>query len=153
MSAVFPYGISFSDREGVSFFPAARTTILAPNGERLTLMLLLDSGATISALPKSDAAALGINLTVGTPINLVGAGREPIRGWRHDLTLQIGDERISVPVALLDVDESPRVLGREGIFDRFTIVIEEQRRRSACLRTGSPEALRVAGALDSVGAR
>ena len=56
--SVFPYGISL-DRDGVvSVFPAAEVLFLTATGEKLTFMLLVDSGARVSALPKFDAETL-----------------------------------------------------------------------------------------------
>lgn len=150
MSHLFPYGITLKEGGKIALFPAAEVALRAKEGEYLSLFLVIDSGATISALPKSDASMLGIVAENGMPIVVGGIEGKPIPGWRHTLSIKLGDEEIKIPFMFLDTDDAPRVLGREGIFDRFSIVFEESKRRTGFLTEGARETIDVTKILDAV---
>ena len=136
---VFPYGISLSRDGKVSVFPAAEVLFPTADGEQAAFLLLIDSGATVSALPKFDAEILGIKAEGGVPTMVAGIGGTAIQGWRHELSAILGEEEYKIPLIFLDSQEAPRVLGREGVFERFTIVLEEDKQRSAFVDIRSKE--------------
>ena len=148
MSHLFPYGITLQEGGRVALFPVAEVALRTKEGEYLSLFLVIDSGATISALPKNDATLLGIVAEQGIPMMVGGIEGNPIKGWRHTLTIKLGDEEINIPFVILDTNEAPRILGREGIFDRYTVVFEESKRRTGMLTKDTQEANQVADALD-----
>jgi hypothetical protein len=129
--------------------PVADLYVSARTGEEIKLHLLIDSGATVTALPRSDAAFFGIDHDKGRPILVRGIGERSIRGWVHEVLVRIRDTSIRIPIAFLDSDTAPRVLGRSGVFDRFTVVFEEARNRSGLLPNATPEARIVAHMLDA----
>lgn len=137
---IFPYGITLKDGGNLDTFPAVEASFKITTNEWITLFLLLDSGAALSALPRSDAAFLGIDVERGFPMHISGISGEPIQGWRHNLTVQLVGEKVVIPVVFLDDVNAPRVLGRADVFGKFTIIFEECRNRSIFLRTGSKEA-------------
>jgi len=143
MPQIFPYGITLHEDGKIALFPAAEVSFSAKDGESISLFLILDSGATISALPKSDAPMLGINAEQGIPMAIAGIGDGLLRGWRHEITVRIGQETCGLPVVFLDSGRAPRVLGREGIFDRFMIIFEEDKRRSMFARNDEDVVLRI----------
>lgn len=102
--------------------------------------MLIDSGATVSAMPKSIASLLGIKLKAGEPIHIFGIGGRSIRAWRHEILVTLGNEVIKLPVAFMNSNNSPRVLGREGIFDQYTVIFEETKQQSAFLGDKTEEA-------------
>lgn len=112
--------------------------------------LIVDSGATISALPKSDAVYLGIQVTRGHPTVITAIGGHRLSGWRHEIHVRFGEELVRLPVVILNSDEVPRVLGRAGIFERFTIMFEEKRQRTGFLAEGRPETASVRKILDQL---
>jgi hypothetical protein len=138
-STVFPYGITLSGDGAVRLFPAAKVNFLNHAGEWFTLFVLIDSGANISALPKSDALTFGISLEEGAP-TIVGSIGVETRGWQHTVDIQLNDEVLTIPIIFLDDDDAPRILGRAGVFERFTIIFEEAKRRTGFLGTGSQQA-------------
>jgi hypothetical protein len=110
------------------------------DGGWFTLFLLVDSGAVTSALPKSDASAFGMDPEAGRAQAIVGIEGITIKGWEHIARIRLGDERLDIPLLFVDSDKAPRVLGREGMFDRFTIVFDEAKRRTGLLDLESPPA-------------
>ena len=124
----------------LSIFPAVTIQISSKDGEELSLVALIDSGATISGMPKHIASFLGINLKKGKPLRVFGVHGKYIRAWRHDVSAQIGKNIFKLPVAFLDDEHAPRVLGREGIFDRFTVTFAETKQCSAFFANETQEA-------------
>lgn len=150
MSRVFPYGITLHEEGKVALFPAAEVAFHTKESEWLSLFLVVDSGATISALPVSDAQVFGIAVEQGTPMHVYGIGGTPAQGWRHDIRVKLGNEVLTIPFVFLEGEGVPRVLGREGVFDRFLILFDEVRRRTGMLNTGSNEARTVEEILNAL---
>ena len=148
-SMVFPYGITLSGEGTVRLFPAAKVNFLTREGEWFTLFVLMDSGANISALPKSDAVTLGIALEEGTPI-IVGSIGAETRGWHHAVDIRLKDDVLTIPIVFLDDDDAPRILGRAGVFEHFTIVFDEAQRRTGWLDPESPPAHAVGQMLNEI---
>lgn len=123
---VFPYGITLKKDGEISAVPVAEVAFLNKEGEWLSLFLIIDSGATISALPKSDAAVFGIEAEKGKLMIISGIGGEKLRGWHHQIRGRLGGKLIHFPVIFLDKDAVPRVLGRTGIFEKFILVFDEK---------------------------
>lgn len=149
-SVVFPYGITLQENNKVSLFPAAEVGFFNKNGELLTLVLLIDSGATISALPKSDAATLGVIVENDTPIFISGIGKEVVRGWEREIKVQFGEETKTMPFLFLDNDSAPRLLGRKELFERNIVIFEEKKRRSAVVGDTTKEARAISRILNNL---
>lgn len=137
---VFPYGIILKEGGTVDTFPAVEARFNFGETEGITLFLLLDSGAALSALPRGDAEAFGIDIERGAPMRIAGISGKPIKGWRHRMKARLAGENIALSVVFLDDDEAPRVLGRADVFEKFTIILEESKRRSVFLKSDSKEA-------------
>ena len=146
--AVFPYGITLSQEGKVSIFPAAEIFIQSNTGESISLVFIIDSGATISALPKSDADFFGIEYKKGSLTHVGGLSGKPMRGWVQDISVKLGEISVRMPIVFLDSPSAPRILGRAGIFDRFTIIFEESKRRSGLLFGNSSAAKQISLILD-----
>lgn len=139
-SCVFPYRIAIHEMGHVATFPAAEVFFQNQEGEWMSALLLIDSGATISALPKSDAKMFGVTVEKGERMDIRGIGPKPIVGWRHELRIKLQENLFMLPIVFLDNSQTPRVLGREGFFDRFTVVFEEHKRRTGLIAIQTPEA-------------
>lgn len=142
---IFPYGITLREGGIIETVPIAEISFLTKDKERLALFLVIDSGASVSAFPKSDAVMFGIVPEAGAYMTISGIAGEPIAAWKHSLAVKLNNIAIRLPIVFLDAPNAPRVLGREGIFDIFTIVFEENKRRTALLKNKSLEAQTVAG--------
>ena len=150
-SSVFPYGITLREGGIIDVFPVAEVKIQSKEGEWLSFFLLVDSGAALSALPKSDASFFGIGLEKGKVMYITGIGSQSIKGWQHDLSISFRGNIISLPFVFLDNPNAPRVLGRAGLFEKFSVVFEERKKRSGFLESGSKEASAVSKILGRIG--
>lgn len=136
---VFPYGITLREGGMLDTFPVAEVFFFSRETERLSLFLLIDSGATISALPASDASILGVTAEEGAPMRIVGIDGKPIEGWRHEIEVEVAGKVLRMPVVFLKNKETPRILGREGMFDQFTLIFQENKNRTGFLSSNTTE--------------
>ena len=150
-SLLFPYGITLREGGTIDIFPTAEVKIQSKEGEWLSVFLLIDSGAALSALPRSDSVFLGINVEKGSTMYVSGVSGQPIRGWKHNLNIRFGDNALNLPFVFLDNPNAPRVLGRAGLFEKFSIVFEERGKRTGFLDSSSKEASAVSKILSKVG--
>jgi len=149
-SFISPYGITIREGGVIETVPIVEASFLSKDRELLSLFLIVDSGAHISALPKSDAFSFGINLQSGVFIRISGIGKESVYGWRHIIDIKLKGNSLKLPVVFLDSDNVSRILGREGVFDRFTLIFEESKNRTGFLGTKSNESRKVDTILDQL---
>lgn len=136
-NVVFPYGIKLQERGETDIFPVAQVSFPIRKSEWVSLFFVIDSGATISALPEADAELFGIDVKSGEKITISGIGTQNITGWKHVVSVRIGSIPIKLPLVFLPYEYAPRVLGRAGVFPYFTVIFEEARRRSAFVEAKS----------------
>lgn len=128
-NVIFPYGIRFQEDGKLDIFPAAEISILGERDHGVRAMFLLDSGATTSILPIGDADALEIKINNNSKMFVRGFSGEEAVGYKHEVSLALDGTRLKVPVIFVDA-AVPRVLGREGIFAKFSIIFDESARRT-----------------------
>ena len=87
---------------------------------------LVDSGATISIFRVEVAHSLKIDIVKGKEIYLGGVGGR-IKGYIHNLTLEIGNQAVKAPVVFShEYNVSFNLLGRQGVFEHFKIIFDEK---------------------------
>ncbi|MBI3442860.1 MAG: aspartyl protease family protein [Candidatus Sungbacteria bacterium] len=135
MKIVVPYGIRLSADGKIEVMPVVEARI-KHSGKNKTILgiLLIDSGATTTLLPSTDAQAIGLIITSGVKVAVGGVTGHHLIGYRHEISLEIQGFLIDrVPVVFARNRNVPRVLGREGIFSKFTVIFDEARKRTALL--------------------
>lgn len=140
---VLPYGIKLEENGLIQIFPAAEIFFQYKNEGLISLIFLIDSGASISALPKSDASVFGIDYKKGKKILISGINKEPITAFKHELNAVFKNEKIKLPIVFINNDSAPRVLGREGMFNNFTIIFEEKEKRTGFIKNPSLQSEKV----------
>lgn len=91
---IFPYGIRFRHDRRVELFPAAELLITGRHQQGIRATFHIDSGATVTVLPASDAHALGIPLRHGKKVVIGGISGEPLVGYQHTIGVSFETERI-----------------------------------------------------------
>lgn len=129
MKLLFPYGIRFRENGHLEIFPVAELSVIGWRGRGIRALFHLDSGATTSILPASDAPALGMELSTGKRMIVRGIGDASLIGYRHIARFQFNGLTMRAPVIFVEHISVPRILGREGIFPHFAIIFDEARRR------------------------
>lgn len=134
---IAPFGIRFREGAHVEVFPAVEVLVFGARGCGLRATFHVDSGASISIVPRPDADALGISVASGKRISVQGISGNPIIGYRVSAKFQIGSfGRFTAPILVMDIATIPRILGREGVFDRYGILFDEARRRTGWFDAG-----------------
>ncbi|KKT30039.1 hypothetical protein A3G55_04410 [Candidatus Giovannonibacteria bacterium RIFCSPLOWO2_12_FULL_44_25] len=126
---IFPYGIRFQEDGKLDIFPAAEFSVLGKRGQGIRAMFHLDSGATTSILPLSDASVLEIVLDRGKTITVRGFSGEEVVGYKRVISISLNDTRIRIPAIFVAADV-PRILGREGVFPKFAVLFDEAKRQT-----------------------
>lgn len=142
-STISPYGITLQEGGRIGTFPAAEVSFIQRAGEWLSLFLLIDSGASISALPVTDSGVFGISVKDGLEMKIYGIGQEWVGGWRHELKIRLGGNELLLPFVFLDGYNGPRILGREGVFDKFSILFTESKQRTIFIGNHSKEEFKI----------
>jgi len=137
---VYPYQIRIRFGGSAELLPLILCEAVSGSRKPISFFGLLDSGAQISLLPKADSEGFGLVLEDGKRTAVGGIGKEELFGYKHTITLKMGGVSFKTPVVFAERDDVPRVLGREGIFDKFFMILDEQGRRIALIpRTKSAE--------------
>jgi len=127
----FPYAFKLEENGEIRFFPSISVYFQSRNGEKVFALLVVDSGADVTLLTYEDALALGIKLEEGE--KTLVAGITPSRvtvGYRHNIKIKFNQLNFEIPIVFANSNEVPRVLGREGVFDKFFILFDEKQRQA-----------------------
>ncbi len=135
MKVVVPYGIRFGVDGKIEVMPVVEARVkLKEDSPPILAIFLIDSGATTTLLPSTDAEALGFALESGKKVLVGGVTRHRLVGYRHHIMMEIqGNPLDRVSVIFAKDRNAPRILGREDIFSRFGILFDEGKRRIAFL--------------------
>lgn len=101
---------------------------LSGNGGKYEFMVLLDSGADISAIPKHMAELLNLNLNHPTEDAFGIGGKVPAIPTQMNIEINRKHERYSfqIPVkVILDGYDFPPLIGRAGFFDKFDVTFNQ----------------------------
>lgn len=131
---IFPYGIRFLEDGKLDIFPAAEISIFGNKEKGIRAMFHLDSGATISILPFSDAEALNLKINKDTAVLVRGFSGESLSGYHGEIYIELQNFKTKIPVIFIN-SNVPRILGRSGIFTKFAIIFDEPTRRTGFLDT------------------
>lgn len=108
--------------------PSIPITLSGKNG-KYDFIALIDSGADISALPKSLAELLDLDLS-GEKEEASGIGGI-VPAVQTSLVVELGKSHeqyaLQIPVKVILTDEEfPILLGRAGFFDKFVITFNQK---------------------------
>lgn len=89
--------------------------------------MIIDSGADYTLLPNKYAEILGINLHNDCNIETtLGVGGVETVYQYKGLKIKIGEVELSVPVAFLERNDVPPLLGRLDCIEKFKLVFEDK---------------------------
>ena len=83
---------------------------------------LLDTGADYNVFHADIADYLGINLTKGKTVKIMGIGGDSIKGYKHNVEIKVGKNLIKTMIVFSRQipDNATAVLGNQGFYDHFT---------------------------------
>lgn len=100
--------------------------ISGPGGSEIEQDFLLDTGAVVSSLPREMAETLGYNLAFLPRQTFKGFGNTTSFAYEAEMDVQLGSQTIKLPVVFTEASGSRALLGRKGMFDKFTIVVDHK---------------------------
>lgn len=119
---VFPY-----QKTDNRYFPVIKIALIHKN-TKLTIEALVDSGANISIFGADVAESLSVNIESGKEVYLSGVGGR-ILGYLHTVKFEINQTVFEAKVIFSrEFLVSFNLIGREDIFDKFTICFNERRK-------------------------
>lgn len=113
---------------GVYYRPNAVVKLI--NGDRyLVSNMLIDSGADVSVIPKTEGEALGFKIEEGEKVEDINGIGGQIPVVNRVITFNIGCENLTAKIAWALVDDIPPIIGREDIFDVFDIEFRQREKK------------------------
>lgn len=123
MKSIYPYGIKNSQSFGTILTVKFFLEIDSPKGS-IPFLFLLDTGADVTSLPASAAKKLGIDLDNCPEEPMSGYEGTTMFVYRSEIRIAFNKKTISVPCVFNKNESVPILLGRAGILDRFTIILD-----------------------------
>jgi predicted aspartyl protease len=92
------------------------------------IMMIVDSGADYTLLPKFYAEKLGVNLRLDTSkFSTAGVGGSAdVHILKKRQTVRLFDWKRKIPLGFLDDNDIPPLLGRQGFMDTFSVCFRRQ---------------------------
>ena len=116
--------------------PTIALPVKTTDGHRL-LDFLIDSGASFTVLPRSQAEVLGVDLSGARKMTARGIEGSGVSAQLAEITLRIGDVDLAVPCLFSSNENTPYLLGRMGLFSRFNITFDNRRKKIVLERIDS----------------
>ncbi|KKS80438.1 MAG: hypothetical protein UV54_C0006G0013 [Candidatus Beckwithbacteria bacterium GW2011_GWA2_43_10] len=120
-----PYQQTLYKHFGNAINPQVRIPVKTITGYK-KIEFLIDSGAVVSALPKTMAEQVGVNLSELPRITIEGFAGQKTFAYRGEFVAMIGDEETVIPVVFSENPQASNILGRIGFFDQFNIMFDAQ---------------------------
>ncbi len=132
MTLIFKYKDVERSNGTRALSPSIPVILSNDGGTRYQFMVLLDSGADVSAIPKSIAELLNLDLG-GKKESVFGiGGKVPAVETSMDVEVIKGHEKylFKIPVkVILDDSDFPPLIGRAEFFDQFDITFKQREMR------------------------
>lgn len=123
----FRYELQYRELQANAMHPALDVTLIGPTGEE-DLLPIIDTGATYCLFDGRRAASIGLELQVGSQLNLSGLAGGKMRAYLHPVELEIFGHRFKCDVAFSEHELSRELLLVKGVADTrlFALVDVEE---------------------------
>jgi len=121
------YVVSNYASYGSVFDPIVNINVKTPKGPKL-MEFMLDSGAVVSAMPKSTLADFNLTFDYLNRIVVKGHG-STFFAYMSNITVQINGKEKQIPVLFTDTNVGSKVLGRRGFFDQYNVEFNSEQKK------------------------
>ena len=90
------------------------------------LTFMIDTGAVVTAIPAKESREMGIKLSSLPRGAVEGYGGQTTFTYQGTFTAKIIDELVTLPCVFSEIDDYNYILGRKGVFERYTITFNSQ---------------------------
>lgn len=121
----FPFEATNSQIFGQISRPIARVDFWSKAIKNwVEIIMLIDTGADYTLLPKFYAEDLGINLEKDCqPFSTLGIGGSEAVYLIKKMQIKLGDWQLEIPVGFLKRDNIPPLLGRQSFLEDFKVLL------------------------------
>lgn len=122
MDVKFPYKLVGKNRFGPICRPMTKVLFESPASHKwISVWMIVDTGADHSILPKHLSEKLRISLERDCvkDVTIGVGGTKSIYFAKQKIKAQVGHLKRIVPIAFIDSDEIPPLLGRLGFMETF----------------------------------
>lgn len=105
--------------------PVIELMVLDRKGRWNRFLAYVDSGAAVTVLTRDDANRVGLILEKGERIDLHGVSGV-IPAYLHAVKIKAADRILHIRVAFSTSNETPRLIGRQGLFDKFIVCFNDK---------------------------
>ena len=109
---------------GHIFRPVVKTTFKSPTAEKwVNVWMIIDTGADYTILPRHFSEKLRISLERDCVKDITKGvgGEQTVYLCKSKIQAKVGSLKREVPLAFLDSDEVPPLLGRLGFLETFDV--------------------------------
>lgn len=117
-------GIALPYQPDLAQRPYILVTLKGPERD-IPFVMLVDSGADTSLIPWSLGEQLGFRESRQDPVRSIRGVGGNVEARRRRLQVLIGVHAVEIEV-LWAVLETPALLGRKGVFDRFVVAFDQR---------------------------
>ncbi|MFC1627130.1 aspartyl protease family protein [Patescibacteria group bacterium] len=115
-----PYQQTLYKHFGNAINPQVELPVKTVKGYK-DVKFLIDSGAVVSALPKTMSTDLGANLSELPRITIEGFAGQKTFAYKGEFVIKVGKEEVAIPVVFSENPNASNILGRIGFFDQFNV--------------------------------
>lgn len=130
----FPYLVKYAEAASV-WTPYCWIEIRTRMGTYRKHKFLFDTGADFTSVPKFMSTIVGIDLTDAPETIMYTANNEPMVTYRGTLSLRIDGLSLQIPCVFTDKDDTPFLLGRVGLIDRFEMLLSAKKKSLSIFTT------------------
>lgn len=125
MSSNFPYQYGYIDNRKIPY-PLVPVELNTIRGSR-SYAFIMDTGADDSTLPHYMMQLLDVDKKSLKQSTAQGVGKILVKTWEGEITITFCSQTFSLPCSFTDNDKTPLLLGKEGIFDRFNLIFDNDK--------------------------
>lgn len=126
MPIKFPYSVKETEKGIKTSVIYVWLKIKTKKGVYRFQRFLFDTGADYTSLPKFMSQVVGFNLEKAKQEIMYTANNEPMTTYKGLVGVILGNKKFKLPVVFTDKDDTPFLLGRKGIIDKFDILLSKK---------------------------
>lgn len=89
---------------------------------------LFDTGADYTSVPKFMSEVVGADLITAKQEVMYTANNEPMITYSGKMRIRLDGEDLNIPCVFTDRDDTPFLLGRAGLIDRFEMLLSARQK-------------------------
>lgn len=128
VKAEYPYLIKYTSK-GIILTPYIWIDVKTRFGVWRKQKLLFDTGADYTSFPRFLSTVVGVDLKTCRQDIMYTANNEPMVIYHSQILVRMSKIEFELPCVFTDKDDTPFLLGRVGIIDKFDIFLLAKDRR------------------------